>query len=529
MIKKNVKKNNIKEISKKKLNKNNSLSSLKIINNNKFILLNIILTLLGFSFLVYYVFRASENVVSSDYIRLGYYYLHDVHDLKYLFSIESISRVPFTFLARIINVDLFKYNIFFDRILGIFGLTMMNFFILKYLDDFLKKDILKFISYIITSFIIFSLNSWEMILNGSGYAHFLAIAFSILAIIYYEKNDKLSIIFLIVSTIIFGGSYGVSFNFTFIFINLLMIIYKFINSRKDLLKKASSKKLSSKKLSSKNLSEKKLLDINIKEYTTCIIYIIVAVICFSLYWISNNTGEALPIVGAYDISLFDLLKEDILFPIKFILCALAGSLIGVETFTYAISFETITMKMVYLIGILYLIIVLYGIYIFIKFLINKKFYIVPFMFVIMGIFNYALVFLARYQFKNEMYGMSSRYQLQFMIFLIGLLMYLFKYLEDKDLKNIFIKNSKITYIIKLAIVSISLFTIIYTHMLTSLDEIFKADFRKIIYKNLVDVAKNYEEYDDEDLMNYFEYHRDAEHIKYTLKLLKDQGLNVFSD
>ena len=491
---------------------------------NKFLFLNIILSVLGFSFLVYYVFRASENVVSSDYIRLGYYYLHDVHDLKYLFSIESISRIPFTFFARIINVDLFKYNIFFDRILGIFGLSMMNFFILKYLDEFLKKDIFKFISYIITSFTIFSLNSWEMILNGSGYAHFLAIAFSILAIIYYEKNDKLSIIFLIISTLIFGGSYGVSFNFTFIFINLLMIIYKFINSRKALFKKTSGKK-SSKKESTNKI----LLNIEEKNYKTCIIYIIVAIICFSLYWISNNTGEALPIVGAYDISLIDLLKEDILFPIKFILCALAGSLIGVETFTYAISFETITMKMVYLIGVLYLIIVLYGIYIFIKFLINKKFYIVPFMFIIMGIFNYALVFLARYKFKNEMYGMSSRYQLQFMIFLIGLLMYLFKYLEDKDLKNIFIKNSKILYIIKLALVSISLFTIIYTHMLTNLDEIFKADFRKIIYKNLVDVAKNYEEYNDEDLMNYFEYHRDAEHIKYTLKLLKDQGLNVFSD
>ena len=525
MIKKNTKKNNVKAKSNKKLDYNSDLIIFKNLKHvNKFLLFNIILTLLGFSFLVYYVFRASENVVSSDYIRLGYYYLHDVHDLKYLFSIESISRVPFTFLARIINVDIFKYNIFFDRILGIFGLSMMNFFILKYLDEFLKKDVLKFISYIITSFIIFSLNSWEMILNGSGYTHFLAIAFSILAIIYYEKNDKLSIIFLIISTIIFGGSYGVSFNFTFIFINLLMIIYKFINSRKALFKKTSGKKSSS-----KNLSDNKLLDINIKEYKTYIIYIIVAIVCFSLYWISNNTGDALAIVGAYDISLIDLLKEDILFPIKFLLCELAGSLVGVETFTYAIAFETITMKMVYLIGVLYLIIILYGIYIFIKFLINKKTYLVPFMFIIMGIFNYALVFLARFKFKNEMYGMSSRYQLQFMIFLIGLLMYLFKYLEANDLKNIFTKNSKILYIIKLALVSISLFTIIYTHMLTSLDEIFKADFRKIIYKNLVDVAKKYEEYNDEDLMNYFEYHRDAEHIKYTLKLLKDQGLNVFSD
>ena len=510
MKKKSIKKSKVNEISKINSKQNNDLilfNNLKHI--NKFLLLNIILTLLGFSFLTYYVFRASENVVSSDYIRLGYYYLHDVHDLKYLFSIESISRIPFTFFARIINVDLFKYNIFFDRILGIFGLSMMNFFILKYLDEFLTKDIIKFVAFVITSFIIFSLNSWEMILNGSGYTHFLAIAFSILAIIYYEKNDKLSIIFLIISTLIF------------------------INSRKALLKKTSGKKSFSNKLSNKNISDKKLLDINIKEYKTYIIYIIVAIICFSLYWISNNTGEALPIVGVYDISLIDLLKEDILFPIKFLLASLAGSLVGVETFTYAIAFETITMKMVYLIGVLYLIIIIYGIYIFVNFIINKKFYIVPFMFIVMGIFNYALVFLARYKFKNEMYGMSSRYQLQFMIFLIGLIMYFFKYLEDVSFKNdTSLKNKeskiiKVRNVLKIALVSISLFIITYTHILTNLDEIFKADFRKIIYGNLVNVAKNYEEYSDEDLMNYFEYHRDAEHIKYTLKILKDQHLNVF--
>ena len=514
MVKKSAKKNNKKTINNNKLNKNNELSILKNMKHiNKFLLLNIILSTLGFSFLVYYIFRASENVVSSDYIRLGYYYLHDVHDLKYLFSIESISRIPFTFLARIINVDLFKYNIFFDRILGIFGLSMMNFFILRYLDDFLNKDNIKFFAYIITSFIIFSLNSWEMILNGSGYAHFIAIALAVFAITNYEKNDKLSICYLILSTLVFGGSYGASFNFTFIFISLLMIIYKYLLDKKVI--------------------KKNEFDIKIKNYRTSIIYIVVAIVCFSLYWISNNTGEALPVVGAYDISLVDLLKEDILFPIKFLLASLAGSLVGVETFTYAIAFETITMKMVYLIGVLYLIIIIYGIYIFVNFIINKKFYIVPFMFIVMGIFNYALVFLARYKFKNEMYGMSSRYQLQFMIFLIGLIMHFFKYLEDVSFKNdTNLKNKeskiiKVRNILKIALVSFSLFIITYTHMLTNLDEIFKADFRKIIYGNLVNVAKNYEEYSNEDLMNYFEYHRDAEHIKYTLKILKDQHLNVF--
>ena len=478
----------------------------KIIENNKFLYLNIILTLIGFAFLVYYIFRASENVVSSDYIRICYFYLPDVHDLHYLFSIEGLARVPFTFLARIINVDFFKYNVFFDKILGVFGLALMNFAILKYIDKFLKNNMIKTIAYLIISYVIFSLSDWEMILNGTGYVHFLSIAFISFAFLYYEENDKIAMILLVISSLIFGGQYGVSFDVIFIFISILMILIKYLKE--------------------KRIVKKDLLDINEKPYKTSIMYIVVASICLLLYMISYNSSPDIVTVGAHDVTLIEVLKEDILFPVRFLIKALASSIVGVETFTYAISFETITERMIYIVGVLYLLILIFALYIFIYFIIKNKFYIVPFMFVFMGVMNYALVFLARFNFLRDEYGMSSRYQLQYMLLLIGVLMYLFKFIENIDFKD---SKNKIKSILKVLLVSLSLFVIVYGRLLTNLDEIFKADFRNIIYNNLINVAKNYEDFSDEELMNSFEYHRDVEHIKYTLKMLKDNHLNVFSD
>ena len=104
-------------------------------NKNKNRLIAIILSAFGTIFLIYYIFRASLDIVVSDYIRIINYYLEDVSDLKYLLSWECISRIPFTFLARFINVKLFNYSVNFDRILGLLGLFILNYvtvsFVLK--------------------------------------------------------------------------------------------------------------------------------------------------------------------------------------------------------------------------------------------------------------------------------------------------------------------------------------------------------------------------------------------------------------
>ena len=74
-------------------------------------LISLALSTIGFVFILFYIFKASSDVVSSDYIRIINYYLSDVTDLKYLLSWESISRIPFAFLARFVNVTFFKYSV----------------------------------------------------------------------------------------------------------------------------------------------------------------------------------------------------------------------------------------------------------------------------------------------------------------------------------------------------------------------------------------------------------------------------------
>ena len=142
------------------------------------------LSTIGSLFLVYYIFRGSTDVVSSDYIRIINYYIDDVTDLKYLLSWESISRIPFTFLARFINVKCFHYSVFFDRILGILGLFIFNFTLIKYIFKKYVLDIIKVTLSIIVTLISFSLMSWEMILNGTGYPHFITVG--LIAITFYN-------------------------------------------------------------------------------------------------------------------------------------------------------------------------------------------------------------------------------------------------------------------------------------------------------------------------------------------------------
>ena len=130
---------------------------------------------IGTAFLIYYIFRASVDVVVSDYFRIINFYLEDVTDLHYLLSWEGICRIPFTFLARFINVKLFNYSVFFDKILGTFGLFLFNTIVLSTLLNNLKSKLMRCIASIFITYISFSLMAWEMILNGTGYAHFITV------------------------------------------------------------------------------------------------------------------------------------------------------------------------------------------------------------------------------------------------------------------------------------------------------------------------------------------------------------------
>ena len=521
---------------------------------------------LGTIFLIYYIFRGSTDVVASDYIRIINYYLEDVSDLHYLLLWEGIARIPFTFLIRFLNVKIFSYSVFFDKIIGTFGLFLFNMVILSFVLKYLHSKPIRMIASFLITYISFSLMAWEMILNGTGYAHFLMVGLTALTFKMFANIEGMSInanhdinanvklkkhlqlsLLIIITSLCFAGSYSVSYLCTIIFFSIVSIIVR--------LHKKENRK---------------------EKFLTQIAYIVISLVCLSLYFKSNNTGEALIPVGFKDISLIELLKTQPLFPIKFMLKSLASSIIGVETFDYALKFGTINEKFIFLIGFIYLIIIIFVLILLIikiinvvrivyckndidganvtkqnesKVLINEELSLFIFisMFIVSGIANYLLIFLARYKFVVDSYGMTSRYSLQYMFLTIGIIMLLLKLMdellenhlqndekmvriqnENETKKKVFLLafNNKIkTFLIVSSIMSLSFITI--GHLTTNTDEIFKADYRKIIYSIVEDKAKNYKNLTDQDLEDTFEYHRGPEQIRKAFEILENQKLNVF--
>ena len=605
------------------------------IENRKNNILAAFLSLLGTAFLIYYIFRASLDVVASDYIRIINYYLSDVTDLKYLLSWEGISRVPFTFLARFINVKLFSYSVHFDRILGTLGMFLFNFITVKYLLNTVKVKNLKIIASVVVTFISFSLMNWEMVLNGSGYTHFITIG--LISLIFYlfdriskrtktimtlenidssdlkyygneKENNRLSnmvalidtsqmqrknltahlLVYLLtaITSLCFAGSYAVTFLCTIILFSIIEI-FVFISIRNKYNKGEIDAFESDRELYEdfkeqynnqeiRNFGKfkgEKYSTVNnestFKIFFKFLILIIVSLICLSCFVKSNSTGEPLIPVGFKDISLIELLSTDIQFPIRFLLKALASAIIGVETFDYAINFKTIDERAIFVVGIIYVLIIIFTLVILIIrfrrrnaierniFDLNTYTNVFPLMFIIYGLANFAIVFLARYAFVRDEYGMSSRYSLQYMFLTIGIVIILFLYIDEVIYNRIYIKKDKkelklsksylkrrekliaegkikereikysVPAIISIIISVACIFTFLLGNITTTTDEIFKADYRKIVYTNLVDVAKNYTKYPDNELENYFEYRRGPEQIKNALETLRRQNLNVF--
>lgn len=550
-------------------------------NKTKNLIVSLLLSALGTAFLIYYIFRASTDVVASDYMRIINYYLKDVGDLHFLFSWEGISRIPFTFLARFINVKCFGYSVFFDKILGTFGLFLFNAVVVDFILNNIKTKPIKIIASLLITYISFSLMAWEMILNGTGYAHFLtvgliALTFRIFASVVgmntniigantdtvgAKHREPILLCFLIIFTsILFAGSYTVSYNCTLIFFSVTFICISvlFRNNKRSIVG-ASTHAVEA----NANIVGAKLREPALKKISFYLATIIISIICLLLYFKSNSIGEALIPVGFKDITLVELLKTEPMFPLRFLLKSLASSIIGVETFDYALNFGTINEKFIFFIGFLYLIVIIYAIILLIikirRLVINANeavameqeshcmgdatsdVSLLTFvsMFIVYGIANYALVFLARYKFVVDSYGMTSRYSLQYMFLTIGIIMLLIKLLDDileasantigasVNTVGAKLREPAKLFLIVASILSLSFITL--GHLTTNTDEIFKSDYRKIIYSIVEEKAKNYKNLTDQDLEDTFEYHRGPEQIREALATLESQHLNVFKD
>ena len=129
-----------------------------------------LLPLLGMVFLLWYIKNAACDVVYSDYIRLVNSYLPDVYNPKKFFVADVLTRIPVNYLGRIINVQFFGFSITFDRVLGVISVGLAAWCFSAYSRQ-LKISVSWFIALMV---VMFSLNKWEMLTNGSGWSHFFA-------------------------------------------------------------------------------------------------------------------------------------------------------------------------------------------------------------------------------------------------------------------------------------------------------------------------------------------------------------------
>ena len=125
---------------------------------------------LGVLFGLWYVKQAFVDVVYSDYIRLVNSYLPDVWNPRKFFVGDILTRIPLNYGARIINVTFFDYRIRFDQVLGVISLGLSAVLLASYA---IRKNI-GALWFLCLMAVMFSLNKWEMMINGSGWIHFFA-------------------------------------------------------------------------------------------------------------------------------------------------------------------------------------------------------------------------------------------------------------------------------------------------------------------------------------------------------------------
>ena len=349
-----------------------------------------LLPLLGLAFLLWYIKNAACDVVYSDYIRLVNSYLPDVFNPEKFFVADVLTRIPINYLSRIINVKFFGFSITFDRVLGAVSVSLAAWCFAAYSRQ-LKINIKWFITFMI---VMFSLNKWEMLTNGSGWSHFFAFAcfyyHQILFDRYYRgqerKWDK-TILMLLPWLIILGtaGPYCAIYA-------VVMILASGAAAFMD-------------------TGEKR------KQY---VIFLICTLIPLLLYILSNSFAVE-EHAGATGRSLGEILKDFPTFPIRFILKSLAGMMVGGEELQQWIANGCISNKIIYLLGVILMVGYLWSLWLNISLGIYKKTFF-PLILLVSGGANHLLIFLSRYIFEKEDYALSSRYALQFQVGVLGILL-----------------------------------------------------------------------------------------------------------
>ena len=391
--------------------------------------------------ILFYVLLSTTDVLYSDYIRLVNSYLGKPFQLGDLLQKDILTRIPLTYFFREINRHSFGYTLIFDRVLGVLGLFLAS----KPLLLFMRKKQLPFLQQLLFLILFYSLNKWEMLLNGSGYIHFLA--FSVFYAYFYALDQafskKSSLLVLSIYPpfiLLVAGPYCLA-----VFLSCFALFFFLALG-------------------------KKLWDMK-----GTILLLISNGLCLFLYLLSNHYA-VYEYAGAESISLREVLQNHLLFVVKFIFYGFSSMLVSGENLEKLLRDGAIQGKGIVLIGAFVLFFYSFMTILYLwKFFASsgngggrgfarrgkeglsseqgqeeaknqigknsmaakksgESFYfgLLPGLLLLHGLASHALVFLTRYMFLKERYAFQSRYALQYQSALLGAFLLLFLWKNEKQ-------------------------------------------------------------------------------------------------
>lgn len=451
------------------------------------------LPVLGVLFYLCYLHIAAIDMVYSDYIRLINAYLPDVWNPEKFFVGDLLTRIPANYLERIINVTFFGYSVTFDRVLGVFGFGLSA----AAVGMYCRKKEIGAGWYLVIMAVMFSLNKWEMLYNGTGWAHFAAFAcffynYIVLDRVYGGDAKKGDFVRLAVLPI--AITLGIAGPYCAVYIMTLLLSYGFIFVKDCLIER------------------KRAGVFGRKEFVillTCAILPLLAYIC-------SNSQAVYEHAGAVEGSLLGTFFQEPKFFLKFLLKAFASIVFGVEFISRRMA--ELPNLFLYVLGA-----AVFGAYVLALFM---NFYygiykttLMPLMFLAGGGMNHLIVLVSRWIFMKDTYGMSSRYALQYQVGVIGILLtfaLVYKKRQNAEAKkNVFVHG--------LALLLAAMF--LAGNLLTTVEEFNHGKHRKNYNMEVKEILLNFENEEEETLKTKLEYHKPG--TKEALRILKENGWNIF--
>ena len=446
----------------------------------------------GAVFCLWYLYTSFYDVVYSDYIRLVNSYLPDVWNPAKFWVPDLLTRVPVNFLARIINTTFFHYSIRFDQVLGVVSLALSAVSVTYYVN---RKRI-GTIWFLAVMAVMFSLNKWEMLNNGSGWVHFLAFAG-----FYYHyqiwdrvwggeerKGDHLQMILLPWILIL-----AVAGPYCAVYVAVLIAGYAFcmvVTWRR-----------------------KKRLE---KRYLLYGVSVLLPFFCY--LWSNAQVVPDWSGYGAAQGSLFQNLFRIPGYFIRFVLKSLASVVTGQE-----LAKSLWSTNLPYLaVGIFVAAAYLLALYL--QF--SRKLYettVFPLVMLVSGAMNHALILVSRWSFLVEDYGMSSRYALQFQVGVVGILLTLALCWKEcqKAGRQVIWRGA--------AVLVTAIFLL--GNIATTRKELQTAPYRKELCVKRAETALDFENKTDDELRAEFEFRTSWDQsgamVRNALTILKENHWNVF--